>query len=190
MQDDNVIVDEVLITLRRIIRSIDLHSKNLALFYGLTVPQFIVMREIESRDKVSIGEIARAVNLSHATVTDILGRLEKRKIIERSRSGVDKRCVNVNLTQAGYDLLKNAPSLLHEKFIIGFNKLKDYEKTLILSSLQRIADLMDLEKLKVAPILSGDLLTTANGEIVDNGEGINTKKVAGKNRPKLREKMK
>jgi DNA-binding MarR family transcriptional regulator len=164
-------VDDVLIALRRIIRSIDLHSRKLAYSCGLTVPQFIVMREIERRKNVPVGELARGVNLSHATVTDILGRLEKRSIIARTRSGTDKRRVNVMLTEEGRNLLKNAPPLLHEKFTAEFNKLKDYEQTLILSSLQRMADLMDVKKIKVAPILSNEPVTVSGDAMAEN-EGM------------------
>jgi len=39
------------------------------------------------------------------------------------------------------------PSLLNEDFNQKFNKLEDWEQTLILSSIQRIASMMEAEKL-------------------------------------------
>lgn len=174
-------IDQVLIALRRIIRAIDLHSKKLAQHQGLTVPQLIVLKEINRASKVTVGEIADAVSLSSATITCILIRLESRGFIQRNRSISDKRRVNVVLTDAGQELLKSAPSLLQEQFIKEFEKLKDWEQTLILSSLQKVARLMDAKDLDAAPVLAegpiappeisislDEINQSMNGNTIDN----------------------
>ncbi len=162
-------IDQVLIALRRIIRAIDLHSKKLAQHQGLTVPQLIVIKEIDHAVTITVGEIAEKVNLSSATVTSILIRLENRGFIERNRSADDKRRVNVELTDSGRKLLRSAPSLLQEQFVKEFSKLKDWEKTMILSSLQRIAGLMDARELDAAPMLAGGPIAPSEANM-SNGD--------------------
>ena len=72
------ISDEVLRNLRRIIRAIDLHSKQLVNHYGLTGSQALLMRELLQEGKgLPVSMLAQRVSLSHATVTDILNRLAK-----------------------------------------------------------------------------------------------------------------
>ena len=93
MEADQDICRQVLTTLRRIIRGIDLHSRALARDYGLTGPQLILLEELSRSKEVSVGDLAKSVNLSHATVTDVLVRLEKRDLIQRTRSNSDKRKV-------------------------------------------------------------------------------------------------
>ena len=68
--------DELLVSLRRVIRAIDLYSKKLSKETGLTSPQLIVMQEIASQDSLQVKQIAQNINLSPATETSILDRLE------------------------------------------------------------------------------------------------------------------
>lgn len=95
------VTEQVMVALRRIIRAIDLRSRFLVARYHLTVPQLVVLKELWLRGNVSVGELTRAVHLSHATVTGILDRLEKRGLVQRQRSDRDKRRVQVRLTPSG-----------------------------------------------------------------------------------------
>lgn len=146
--------DKVLVSLRRILRSIDQHSKNLVQQQGLTVPQLIVLRAIETMGTPSISELAKTVSLSNATMSAILDRMVKRGYVDRVRSTVDKRKVQVEITAVGQSLLARSPSPLHERFMKRFGELKDWEQNQILASLQRVADLMDSRDLDVAPMLA------------------------------------
>ena len=145
--------DQVLVSLRQIIRAIDLHSKRLERESGLTGPQLLVMQLIGTAGEITAGVIAREVSLSQATVTSILDRLEKKGLLQRVRSTTDKRKVMVSLTDAGGKALEKAPTLMQESFINAFNHLEDWEQNLILSSLQRVADMMNATDLDAAPLL-------------------------------------
>ena len=144
---------DVLVSLRRIIRATDLHSKRMVKSCGLTIPQVMVLRAIAALGDVTVKRISDDVSLSQATVTSILDRLEAKGLVERVRSLTDKRAVNPRLTSAGQEILVSAPPLLHEQFITRFEALDDWEKTQILSSLQRIASMMDAESIDAAPLL-------------------------------------
>lgn len=144
---------DVLVTLRQIIRATDLHSRKLMKACGLTIPQVVVLRAIHELGKVTVRNISKQVSLSQATVTTILNRLEQRHLVQRVRSERDRRVVHVVLTAEGEQTLANAPTLLHESFISRFEHLDDWEQTLILSSLQRVARMMEAEGLDAAPLL-------------------------------------
>jgi DNA-binding MarR family transcriptional regulator len=148
------ISNDVLIAIRRIIQSVDLHSRYLVRHFGLTGPQLIILQEISNRKEVSISEIAKAVSLGQPTVTGILERLENRGLIVRRRSNTDKRKVLISITETCQELMQKAPPPMQEHFIDSFNCLQDWEQSMILSSLQRIVCLMDAKSIKVAPILA------------------------------------
>lgn len=145
--------DQVLVSLRQIIRAIDLHSKKLERESGLTGPQLLIIQLIGTQGEMTPGVIAREVSLSQATVTSILDRLERKNLLQRVRSTYDKRKVMVSLTEAGSRALESAPTLMQESFIRSFNKLEDWEQSLILSSLQRVSDMMNATNLDAAPLL-------------------------------------
>ena len=144
---------DVLVSLRRIIRAIDLHSRSLIQRVGLTGPQLIILEELKERGECSISELSNAISLSMATVTGILSRLESRNLIERRRDGTDRRKVLVKTTPASEEVLGNAPPPLQEAFISEFDKLEDWEQTLLISSLQRIVTMMEATKIDATPML-------------------------------------
>ncbi|MDO8860723.1 MarR family transcriptional regulator [Haliea sp. E1-2-M8] len=151
-------IDEVLVALRRVIRATDLHSRHLAKTTGLTAPQILLLQTIRDRGQVTIGELATDISLSQATVTTILDRLEKRCLVYRKRSSTDKRKVHAHLTPDAQEVLKSAPIPLQEQFTRQFGELQEWEQTMIISSLQRIAKMMDAEHIDASPVLDLGLL--------------------------------
>lgn len=135
--------NQVLVSLRRIIRATDLHSRQLEKATSLTTPQLVVMRAIQTLSAPVASEIARSVSLSQATITNILNRLEDHGLVTRARSKRDKRRVNISLTEDGIALLKTAPQPLQDCFIERFGALKKWEQHQIIASLERLAMMMD-----------------------------------------------
>ena len=148
------ISDEVLISLRRLIRAIDLHSRYLSKHFGLTGPQLIILRELSQAEGMSLGEVAASVSLSQATVTGITDRLEKRRLITKTKSEIDRRRVVIQPTEACRRLLAQAPPPIQESFLNQFGKLKDWEQSMILSSLQRLVQMVDAKGINAEPVLA------------------------------------
>lgn len=114
--------------------------------------------EISRSGEITAGQLAKNVSLGNATVTGILDRLSKRGLIERRRADEDKRRVLVKLTNLGVGTLSNAPSLLQGRFVTELERLADWEQTLLLSSLQKVALMMEVKDPDVAPLLvSGEI---------------------------------
>ncbi|MGJ8681377.1 MarR family winged helix-turn-helix transcriptional regulator [Paraglaciecola sp.] len=145
--------EELLVSLRKVIRAIDLYSKKLNKESGLTTPQLIVLHEIAAKDGMMVKDIAENINLSSATVTSILDRLETRKLVIRERSSVDKRKVGLHLTELGLSTVQSAPTPLQEHFINRFEKLEEWEQTQMLSTMQRVAKMMDADEIDASPLL-------------------------------------
>ena len=156
--------DEVLIALRQIIRATDLHSRYLVKKFGLTGPQLLILFTLSQSKRRSVGEIAREVSLSQATVTDILDRLEVKGYVSRERSSEDKRRMTVTLTGEGVEIMRNKPSLLQEQFLVRFSTLDDWEQTSILSSLQRVAAMMKADVIAAPPVLDSGPIPKADEE--------------------------
>ncbi|MCC2617595.1 MarR family transcriptional regulator [Aestuariibacter halophilus] len=156
----------MLVSLRRVIRAIDLHSKQLSKETGLTAPQMIVLQEIGAHDGVMVKDLAKLINLSSATVTSILDRLEARGYAVRLRSNHDKRKVDLHLTPEGRAAIKDAPTPLQSHFIRRFEALQEWEQTQLLSTMQRIAEMMDASEIDAAPVL--DVGTLAQHSWAEN----------------------
>lgn len=134
--------EEILITLRQIVRAMSIYSKSLDKHYGLTAPQLIILQELSHSNQIAIGEIARKISLSQATTTDIIGRLETKSLVSRTKNSIDRRQVLIKITSNGKNIINKRPSLLQKEFLIEFDKLQKWEQHLLLSSVERIASMM------------------------------------------------
>ncbi len=71
---------------------------------GITYTQYLVLLVLWDKDNISVGNIARRLDLDSATLTPILKRLEAAGFISRSRSLQDERVVEIVLTALGKKL--------------------------------------------------------------------------------------
>lgn len=151
---------QIVASIRQIIRAVDLHSRRLVDQHGLTGPQLAALDEIVRSGAMSLTALSRAVHLSQATVTGIVQRLERQGLIERSKSTTDRRSFTISATDKGHRVLDDSPSLLQDRFRAALSDLENWERLQILATLQRVASLMDAERLDAAPHLTA-------GEIED-----------------------
>lgn len=145
--------EELLVALRRIIRAIDMRSRQLHKEVGLTGPQLLILQKVGKQDGVMVKEIAEEINLSSATVTSILDRMEAGNLVKRIRSTEDKRKVGVFLTEQGKSALKTAPLPFQEHFTNRFTSMEEWEQSQMVATLQRIASMMDAQELDASPVL-------------------------------------
>lgn len=153
MGNELAIEEQIVASIRRIMRAVDLHSRHLVDEHGLTGPQLATLRGAARLGSASIGALARAVHLSQPTITGIIDRLERHALVERTRGSADRRMVNVVVTDTGHHLLERAPSLLQDRFRRELARLQEWEQTMMLSMLQRIAEMMEAETLDASPVL-------------------------------------
>lgn len=146
MKPAHAVSQMVLETLRQIGHAIDLRSRQLMKTVGLSVPQLLVLKAVADNDQAAIGRIAERVSLSQATVTTIVDRLEQHGLVVRHRDSVDRRRVRISATEAGKAMITSNPVILQEEFSELFGTLEPWEQTQILSSLQRVASMMGMER--------------------------------------------
>ncbi len=75
-------------------------------YIGVTPRQVEVLTLITRRDRWSVGELANALGVSSAAATKAIARLEKKGLAARSVDLMDRRCVNVSITRAGIEAIR------------------------------------------------------------------------------------
>ena len=71
---------------------------------GLTYPQYLVMLALWQYGSQHVGELGDRLGLDSGTLTPLAKRLQTLGLIERKRSTVDERQVEISLTVAGKKL--------------------------------------------------------------------------------------
>lgn len=147
--------DRILRAMRRIVRSVTIHSKRLFRQTGLTLPQTLCLRAIDAAgDKpVTAATIARQIQLSPATITGILDRLERGGMLQRERDSRDRRKVYLKLTAKGQQWLLSLPLSLQDRVVQRLNDLSEQERRDLLNSLEQLVDMIDASSLDASPLL-------------------------------------
>lgn len=141
----------VMQSLRRIIHSVDLHSRKLFMQHNITGPQLACLLAMSEYGQLTTSSLARKVHLSPSTIVGILDRLEQKALVVRHRSSQDRRVVSINITPAGRELADSAPSPLQEALSNSLRCLPEIEQASITLSLEKIVALMEAGPLDAVP---------------------------------------
>ena len=147
---------DILIQIRKIVRSINLESKKIQKEYGVSIPQVLCLNYLHDAPnfQVTQGELKRFLNLNSSTVSGIVGRLEKKGLLARLPKSGDKRMVNIALTSAGDELIASMPSLLHEQLSEKLKTLDASELKRIEESLDVLVHLLDIQSVEASPVIT------------------------------------
>lgn len=152
---------DVLIKVRKIVRSINLESKKIQKEYGVSIPQVLCLNFLHNSPNYQLtqGEIKKFLNLNSSTVSGIINRLEKKGLIARLPKMHDKRVVNIALTSLGDQLLDQIPSLLHEQLSSKLQKLDDSKIKSVEESLDILIEMLDIQSIEACPMITieGDI---------------------------------
>lgn len=147
---------EILIKIRKIVRSVDIESKKIQKEYGVSIPQVLCLNFLHKSQnyQATQGEIKNFVNLNSSTVSGIINRLEKKGLIARLPKSKDKRVVNIALTSSGDKLLNTIPSLLHEQLSKKLRELDDDKLNKVEESLDTLVNLLEIEQVDASPLIT------------------------------------
>ncbi|WP_300378367.1 MarR family winged helix-turn-helix transcriptional regulator [Henriciella sp.] len=134
---------DALIALRRIQRRTELYARSLAQATGLSVSQLKVLQLLSGVRSATAGELVRMTALSNASITSLIDKLERLGLVSRQKDEADGRRVVLVLEEAGLNVLRSAPNPLQDHFELLFVDLPEWERSMIVSTLERVAQIVD-----------------------------------------------
>ena len=87
-------------------------------------------------EEYPIGELGRNAQVKSSTMTDMIDRLEKEKIVERIRDDGDRRVVKVRLTDKGKKIKREFTQKTRKGVETAFSKLSEEEIRTLLDHLK------------------------------------------------------
>lgn len=75
---------------------------------ALSARQLEVLVFLARREHWLVGQVASGLGVSSAAATKAITRLERKGLVTRSVNIMDRRCVNVRITRAGSDIIRQA----------------------------------------------------------------------------------
>lgn len=101
---------------------------------GLTMPQVMVLKLIFEEPK-TIGQIAKALDLSYSTISGIIDRLEREEFVERVRDETDRRVIWIRKTDRIEQTMEKIPIFTDEYYRQMFADLSEDDLDMIIRSL-------------------------------------------------------
>ncbi len=151
----------ILQSLRRIIKSIDIHSRKLATEHKITGPQLGCLLAVKENGPLTSSKLARQVYLSPSTIVGIIDRLEEKGLVQRCRDSKDRRLIHIHITDAGEELVAAAPSLLQDTLSNALVELPESEQISIAMALEKLVDLLEARHIGAAPVLETGSLNSS-----------------------------
>jgi len=148
--------NEILIKIRKIVRSINLESKKIQKEYGVSIPQILCLEYLNRSENYQSTqkELRDYLNLNSSTVSGIINRLERKGFIARLPKRADKRTTHIVMTSKGSDLLKRTPHLLHEKLSQRLENIPDNHTSGISEALDLIIDYLGIDDVDASPVIT------------------------------------
>ncbi|MHA6326872.1 MarR family winged helix-turn-helix transcriptional regulator [Roseivivax sp. CAU 1753] len=151
--------DTSLVALRRILQATEFYGRTLARDAGLTAVQLRVLQIVAETGNCHPSEIATRMGVSQATISVLIKKLKAFGLLERHQSAEDRRQIDLTITPEGEARLRSAPNALQQSYVGQFEALPDWEQSMIVAVLERVAAMLDQGEYDASPVL-------ATGEIV------------------------
>lgn len=148
---------EIMISVRKIVRAINLESKRVEKNFGISIPQLLTLKYLKEKPdyKSTMRNLREFLSLNASTVTGIISRLETKGYIARLPDPSDKRSTPIVLTSKGDELIKKTNLSLHERISKNLEAINENEYQAILGSFQTIINFLNIDDLDASPIITG-----------------------------------
>lgn len=106
--------------------------------YEITPPQFQALLYLVKEENLTIGELSKKMYLACSTITDLVDRMEKNKMVKRVRDQKDRRVVRVSVLSKGHKIIEKVLNARREYLRDILGDLDDEQKAFILEGISVI----------------------------------------------------
>jgi DNA-binding MarR family transcriptional regulator len=133
-------------SLRLIVRSLRVSSRNAEQQVGLSGAQLFVLQGLSRQGPCSVNDLAAYTATDQSSVSVVVSRLVARGHVKRTPSEVDRRRVELSLTPSGRALLAAAPEAAQERLLDALSKLARPELATLAALLGKVVELAQVSR--------------------------------------------
>jgi DNA-binding MarR family transcriptional regulator len=114
---------------------------------GVTVAEWVVLREMFEKDSMAPSLLARITGLTRGAVSKLIDRLVEKKLVSREACEGDRRFQAIALTPAGRRLVPALAAIADENDEEFFSALTEKERKALIAILRKLVRIHRLNKL-------------------------------------------
>ncbi len=145
----DITISEIMQSLRRIFKAIQLYSQEVSQNFGITGPQLWALKILSINGSLPLGQLSQKMYLHPSTISGVVDRLEQKGYVVRDRGHEDRRVVMVQLTPKGKKVISKAPNPIQGKMIYGLRNLKQGDLNAIYYSVVKLVKMVEAQNMKV-----------------------------------------
>lgn len=138
--------DHALATIRALVDALYRSARGVEAGTGLTNAQLAILSYVATESPLTVNEIAERVRTGQSTVSTILSRLARRRLIRRVRATDDRRHVMIEATPAGRSVVRTAPRPPTVQLMDALDALTAAERRLISRALSPLLKRLHRER--------------------------------------------
>lgn len=131
-------VTAVFLPLRRLVHALHVTSRETERRLGVTGAQLFVLTQLRATPSLSINALAERTMTHQSTVSVVVRRLVRRKLVKKIRAEDDARRVELTLTATGTALLKRAPEVLQVRLANAIGALGSSDRRSLAAGLEHL----------------------------------------------------
>jgi DNA-binding MarR family transcriptional regulator len=132
-------VRAVLDDLRRIVQCLRTSSRDTQRRFNLSAAQLFALQQVAALPGSSIKDLAARTFTHQSSVSVVVQRLVKRKLVAKIAAKDDRRRVRLAITDDGRRVLRRSPQPAQERLIAGIASLKAADRRVLVEALTTMA---------------------------------------------------
>lgn len=124
---------------RRIVQTLRTSAREAEQRTGLTSAQLLALQQLASSPGASVNDLAALTFTHQSSVSVVVRRLVKRRLVAKVASEDDRRRVQLQLTSAGAALVRRSPDPGQERLLSAISSLAPAARRALANSLTKMA---------------------------------------------------
>ena len=105
----------------------------------ITLQQYLTLDTLAKKGRCMVTELSRTLGVAISTMTELAGRLVKRRFIEKIRDIKDRRIVWVSLTGRGLEIIREMNEKKQRHILNILKKLTQRERRMLINALEMVS---------------------------------------------------
>lgn len=139
-------VQQVLDSIRQIVRLLRVSSREAERQVGLSGAQLFVLQKLAEAKMLSVNELAERTHTHQSSVSVVAQGLVEKGLIDRARAADDGRRLELTLTPAAKALLRKAPGAAQDRLIDAITQLPAATRKQLAAGLARLVETAGLDE--------------------------------------------
>lgn len=134
--------NSVVRSLRIVVQAKQAHSRWVEKQCGVSAPQLWAMWLLQQTPGLRVSDLSQLMSIHQSTTSNMLDKLQSKRLIRRERGAADQRVVRLHLTAEGERLLQEAPQPAQGHVTRAMQRLSDEQLAALAGALDGLIEAM------------------------------------------------